>query len=367
MTGTGRIERYVFGRLLTGVAAALAIISAVVVLIQFVELSSQVGTRADVGANSIFRLTLLRAPSLIQILLPFCFLFGGMGAFVGLNRRSELVAMRAAGVSAWRFILPSAVGAFLLGVVAVAGVNPMASALNAEFEHERARLMRNYLGDQPRDVWLRQGDETGQIVIHARDRVTRRGTVTLDGVSLFIYEKDARGAPHFRRRLEAAEATLMPGFWRLKNVREATAGDSSIRSDSLTIRSALDPEAAVESLASPEAIPFWRLPKAIRLTEQAGFSAAGYRLRFQQLLATPLLYAAMSILAAAFSLRLARLGGLAELAGSGVTLGFVLFFFNQFAGALAKADIIPLFAAAWSPAVVALLAGVTLLCYTEDG
>ena len=34
--------------------------------------------------------------------------------------------------------------------------------------------------------------------------------------------------------LEAAEATLMPGFWRLKDVREATAGDSSIRSDTLS-------------------------------------------------------------------------------------------------------------------------------------
>jgi DNA polymerase (family 10) len=104
------------------------------------------------------------------------------------------------------------------------------------------------------------------------------------------------------------------------------------------------------------------------LQEQVSiFSAAGYRLRFHQLLSTPLLFAAMSILAAAFSLRLTRLGGLAGLAGVGVALGFVVFFFNQFAGALAKADIIPLFAAAWAPAVVALLAGVTLLCYTEDG
>ena len=29
--------------------------------------------------------------------------------------------------------------------------------------------------------------------------------------------------------------------------------------------------------------------------------------------------------------------------------------------------IIPLFAAAWAPAVIALLSGVTLLFYTEDG
>ncbi|WP_309088717.1 LptF/LptG family permease [Phenylobacterium sp.] len=367
MTGLGRLERYVMGRMLGGVGAALAVIAAVILLIQFVELSSQVGTRADVGASSIFALTLLRAPSLIQILLPFCFLFGGIGAFVGLNRKSELVAMRAAGVSAWRFILPSAALAAVLGVLAVGLLNPVAATLNARFESERARLMEDYLGDQPQDVWIRQGDDRTQIVMHAKDRETRAGTVILRGVSVFIYEKTPKGAPEFRRRLEAAEARLMPGFWQLRDVAEAGVGESSIRSESLSIRSTLDAEAAMERFASPEAIAFWRLPAAIRLTEQAGFSAAGYRLRFQQLLATPVLFAAMSILAAAFSLRLARLGGLAGLAGGGVALGFIMFFFNQFAGALAKADIIPLAAAAWAPVLVALLAGVTLLCYTEDG
>jgi len=367
MMGLGRIERYVVGYMLLGVLTWLTVIASVVMLIQFVELTGQVGTRADVGADSILALTLLRLPSLIQILLPFCFLFGGISAFVGLNRRSELVAMRAAGISAWRFILPSAAAAFVLGAIAVGGINPLAAAMNARFEVERARMMANYLGDQPQDIWLRQGDDTSQIVIHAKERDARSGAVTLRGVSLFIYEKNENGTPVFRRRLEAGQATLMPGFWRLKDVREATAGDSSIRSDSLSIRSTLDAEAAMERLASPDAIAFWRLPKAIQLTEQAGFSASGYRLRLHQLLATPLLFAAMSILAAAFSLRLARLGGLAGLAGAGVALGFVMFFFNQFAGALAKADIIPLFAAAWAPAVVALLAGVTLLCYTEDG
>jgi lipopolysaccharide export system permease protein len=79
------------------------------------------------------------------------------------------------------------------------------------------------------------------------------------------------------------------------------------------------------------------------------------------------LFAAMSIIAAAFSLRLARLGGLAGLAGAGVAFGFVFFFFNAFAGALAGAGVIPLGAAAWAPPLVALLSGLTLLCYTEDG
>jgi len=367
MRGTGRIERYVIGRTLGSVGAALAVISAVILLVEFVDLSRSVGVRVDVGIGEVFWLTLLRAPSLIQVLLPFVFLFGGIGAFVGLNRRSELVAMRAAGVSAWRFILPSAGVAFLIGVLAVTVLNPVAAVLNGKFEAARAALMQNYLGDIPEDIWLRQGDERTQIVIHAKTRDTVKGYVRLRGVSLFIYTKAPNGAPIFRQRIEAGEARLMPGFWQLKEVREATAGESSVHSDTLSVRSTLDAESAMERFTSPEAISFWRLPDAVRLTEQAGFSAAGYRLRLFQLLAMPFLFAAMLILAGAFSLRLARLGGLAGLAGAGVALGFVLFFFNQFAGALAKASIIPLFAAAWAPTAVALLTGLSLLFFTEDG
>ena len=362
-----RLQNYVLVRTLTGVGAVLAVISTVILLAQFVDLSRSIGVRADVNAGDIFGLTLLKSPSVVEIVLPFVFLGGGISAFVGMNRRSELVAMRAAGLSAWRFIMPAALAAFVAGLFAVMALDPIAAALSARFEADRAKLMSNYLGDIPKDIWLRQGDEHTQMVIHAKSRDTVQGEVRLRGVSLFIYQKNKAGQPEFKRRLEAAEALLRPGFWQLKDVREASAGESSVRSDSLSLRSTLDSEAAVERFASPDTIAFWRLPAAIRLTEQAGFSASGYRLKFQQGLATPVLFTAMTILAAAFSLRLARLGGLAGLAGAGVALGFVVFFFDKFAGALGRADVIPLFAAAWAPAVVALLSGLTLLCYTEDG
>ena len=367
MIGIGRLERYVLSRNFAGLGAALAVIASVILLVQFVDLSRSVGVRADVGVGQLFGLTLLKAPALILLLLPFVFLGGGISAYVGMNRRSELVAMRAAGVSAWRFILPSASIAFILGLLTVTAFNPLAAMLSARFEADRAGLMENYASDAPKEVWLRQVDDRNLIVIHAKSRDTRRTGVHLIGVSLFVYQKDDKGLPQFKRRLEAAQAQLEPGFWRLTDVREASAGESSVRSDSLSIRSSLDAESAMKRFSSPEAIAFWRLPDAIRQTEQAGFSANGYRLRFHQLLATPFLFAAMSILAAAFSLRLVRLGGLAGLAGAGVAVGFVFFFFNQFSGALAGADIIPLSLAAWAPPLIAMLSGLMLLCYTEDG
>jgi len=290
-----------------------------------------------------------------------------MGAFVTMNRRSELVAMRAAGVSAWRFIAPAAAAAFGLGVLTITVLHPVASALNGRFEDRRAALGAGRAAEQARELWLRQGDDRGQMVIHARTHDTAQETVRLNGVSLFIQNVGPSGELVFSRRIEAREALLMPGYWRLSDVTEALPGAGSVRSEQLSIPSSLDRRTALEKFASPGAVAFWSLPRTIRSAELAGYSAAGYQLRLQQLLATPLLFAAMSVLAAAFSLRLMRLGDLAGLAGAGVAMGFVFFFLNQFCGALGATEVIPPAAAAWAPPLLALLSGVTLLCYTEDG
>ncbi len=361
-----RIERYVLEITLTGVGMALGVIAAVIMLIDFVELSRTVGSEAELSFAQTLSMTLLQSPSLILLLLPFAFLFGVLGAFVSLNRRSELIAMRAAGVSAWRFIFPAAGAALVIGVISVTVLNPIASAMNARFEDEREGLRSETL-ISGREVWLRQGDAQTQIVIRARSQDMTGGVLHLKGVSLFVSTQGHGKGAEFSRRIEAREARLLPGYWLLTDAREATPGAAALRYDTLTLPSTLNGRTALERYASPKAIPFWGLWGAIARTEQAGFSATGYRLELDELLASPVLLAAMSVLAAAFSLRLIRLGGLAMLAGAGVGLGFLLFFFNQFCGALGTAGAIPPAAAAWTPPLLALLSGFTLLCYTEDG
>ncbi|MEG0820055.1 MAG: LptF/LptG family permease, partial [Brevundimonas sp.] len=89
----GRIERYVLAQQLRALAVALAIISALVMLIDFVEVSRGLNSSGELSSARIFGLVLLKSPSVIIQLLPFVFLFGTLAAFVGLNRRSELIAM----------------------------------------------------------------------------------------------------------------------------------------------------------------------------------------------------------------------------------------------------------------------------------
>lgn len=368
MTGSPmRMQAYVLGRFLAGIGAALAVIASVIVLIDFVEVSRTLGgSRLELTFIDLFTLTLLKSPSVILLLLPFVFLFGTMGAFVVMNRGSELVAMRAAGVSAWRFVLPAATASFAIGVVATTVLNPAAAALNQTYEDRQSALAEG-VQSGPGEIWLRQGDDRQQVVIHAKSHDTENDMVRLKGVSVFIETVGPEGNLSFARRLEASEARLTPGFWRLTDVNESLPGSSTAHSDRMSIPSMLDHRTAMEKFVSPRAVAFWRLPATIRAAELAGYASTGYRLRLQQLLAAPLLLAAMSILGAAFSLRLMRLGDLAALAGAGVAIGFVLFFVDEFCGALASAEVIPPLLAAWSPPVLALLAGVTLLCYTEDG
>lgn len=363
--GLTRIERYVLTRTLLAVAAALAVISAVVMLIDFVEISRNTTAGTDSTVAETLGLMLLKSPNLILLLFPFAFLFGVLAAFVNLNRRSELVAMRAAGVSAWRFIFPAAGAAFVVGLVAILGLSPMASWLDGQYEIAAARLDAKPGARTPTDTWLRQGDGRTQVVIHARSRI--RPGDRLQDVSMFVYTADSQGRLDFQRRIEAKVAVLKRGFWQLTDAREAGPGQQAVRYRTLSIPSTLDPKTAYEKFAEPSAVPFWALPGAIDRIERAGFTATAYRLRFQQLLATPVLFAAMSVLGAAFSLRLMRLGGLAVLATSGVALGFLFFFFNELTAALGKAEIIPPFLAGWTPPVLALLSAFTLLTYTEDG
>jgi lipopolysaccharide export system permease protein len=362
----GQIERYVLVQQARSLGIALGVIAALIMLIDFVEISRGVGSDVDLSGARIFGLMLLKSPQVIIQLLPFVFLFGTLAAFVGLNRRSELIAMRAAGVSAWRFVLPAAGAALLFGLITVTALGPLAASADGLFQRERTRLSGSAAGVEALPtVWIREGDDTRQMVIRA-ERQDRSNARLLD-VTFFIYTNDAEGMRTFSERIDADSASLSNGSWRLVNAVGAEIGQRAVRYATLDLPSSLADEEAFERFARPQATSFWSLPAQIDRIEAAGFSSTAYRLRLQQLLATPLMFAAMSILAAAFSLRLMRLGDLARMSVAAVVLGFAFFFVNQAASAFGSAEVIPPWLAAWLPPLLTALAAFTLLFYTEDG
>ncbi|HEX5006190.1 MAG TPA: LPS export ABC transporter permease LptG [Hyphomonadaceae bacterium] len=386
MVIAGRIQRYVFRENLMSLLLTLGIIVLAIVLVDVVEQMRTVGSRTPIPVSTAFTLTMMKTPGLIMETLPFATLVGSILCFSQLSRRSELPAFRAAGVSAWRFLGPTMALAFVLGVLMVTALDPLATRLSAQFESSRERLLNPNTAanpDMPDGVWLSQGDITagaptssgaasadnrdGQAIINAR-RVVGRGQA-LEDVT-FYYFAPGPGGPEdrvFTHRIDADRATLTSGFWQLEGVVENPVNGEVTRHDKLAVPTNLRNDTLLQQFASAKTIPFWDLPGFIRDGRNAGMEVDAYTLKFHTLLATPVMMLAMALIGAVVCLRLARSGGLSQLIGAGAMAGFVLFFATRVAQGMSSAGATPPEAAAWCPPLFALFAVLTILAHAEDG
>ena len=360
------LGRYITTRTIIGVGVALVGVLVSILLIDLVEQMRSIGARVELGLLEALRLTLLKTPMLIEQTLPFIVLAGTMMAIIGLNRSSELVAMRAAGVSAWRFLTPAALVGFMLGVIVITTLNPLGAHLYQNFEEAKARALSDYADTRAADngVWIRQGDTSGQVVIHA-DSVDSSGA-RLRGATFMFFEVQNESL-RFVRRIRAETAELKAGFWQLTDLVEATPGGRPAHHDHLAIPTTLDSAELLDRFVAPATLSFWDLPGFIAEARQAGFAPTRYELKWQSLLAYPLMLATMAGLGAAFSLQLQRLGNLARWGAAGVGLGLFLFFYSQLAGAFAITQSVPAAAAAWSAPLAGMFIALAFVAFLEDG
>jgi lipopolysaccharide export system permease protein len=99
----------------------------------------------------------------------------------------------------------------------------------------------------------------------------------------------------------------------------------------------------------------------------AGLDSTRYKQQYQTLIARPLLFVAMVLIAASVSLRFFRFGGVARMVLAGVTAGFVLYISTKLIEDLGAAGILSTTAAAWLPSIIGGLLGTLALLYQEDG
>jgi lipopolysaccharide export system permease protein len=335
----------------------------VILLATTVDLMDRLASK-DVSFAVIVEMVLLKLPFLSQEVMPFTVLFAGLACFWRLTRSHELVVTRAAGISVWQALVPVLGVSLLVGTITVAALNPIASVLLSRFEQFEAKYVHNQastLSVSRQGLWLRQADEGGQSVIHA-SRITHE-TMTLHSVIVFRFAE----ADRFIGRIDAERAILRPGHWQLLNAWKSSPGARAEFVEKLDIPTELSREKILDSFAPPETISFWSLPAFIELLENAGFSATHHKLQFHRLMATPLLFAALVMLAASFSLRQQRRGRVGMVIGGGVLTGFLLYFVSNIVFALGLSGEIPVILAAWTPASVTLMLGIAVLLHLEDG
>ncbi len=357
------LSRYIAGRILRGIGIAFLIVTTIIALIDYVEESRNIGIDEDLSMVQVLMLTALKVPKLIEQTIPFVILFGVMGALAGMNKRSELTVMRAAGLSAWRFLRPAVIVTGIIGVVWAIAINPLSSRMMGMYDARTTEILGTEAVD---DIWLREGSNDAQRVIQARglDLLEKR----LDQPVFIEMAIDNDGAIVFERRYDAQTARLVtPGFWTLTTVVENAPGEEPRRSDVITLPTTIDVEELREQSGARVDPPFWAIRKEIEANETAGFSARKLRLQFHKLLALPISLIAMTFIAAGVSMHLVRGGGTLRLLIMGAVLGFGVFFADSVMTAFGEAAILPVILAAWTVPILVLLLGITHLARIEDG
>jgi lipopolysaccharide export system permease protein len=260
--------------------------------------------------------------------------------------------------------------------MATIGVSPLSSAMLARAERLDNAYLRSSAGLTALAggrLWLRQGDRglepMGVAIIAGTPRAaaTPAAAVAQDFAltDVSIWRLSANDRP--LARIEAPLARLLPGRWVLDDAVSFNADRTVTPRQTLTFPTELTPDRIEDSFATPDTLSFWALPGFIAVLEQAGFSAVRHRLHFQTLLSLPLLAAAMALLAAGFSMRNTRRGGVAQMIGAGVAAGFALFVLDKITNEFGEAGTLPVTLAAWAPTIAGLLLALALLLHLEDG
>lgn len=362
---------YIARRFVVMLLRVIVLFFVIMVLIDGVDQLRRAG-KVELGLAEALRLSALNVPTSLYQILPLLVLLAGIAMFLGLARSSELVVMRASGLSALRFLIAPVAMALVAGAVTVAVLNPLVAATQQRYDDlwaQRSDEGAGTLSIGETGLWLRQGDGdgSGQTVINA-------GRANSDGTELFevaFLSFGGEGRP--MARVQARRAVLVPGAWELTGAKrwplEAENPEAAAEAlpDGWRLPSDLTADGIRDSFGTPSAIGIWDLPAFIADLERAGFSARQYRVWLQMELAQPLLFAAMVLIAAGFTMRHARFGQTGRMVLMAVLLGLMIFFLRNFAQVLGQNGQIPVALAAWAPPVAACLLALGLLLHLEDG
>lgn len=361
---------YIGRQFLAAVLGMLAALAGLVALFDFIELLRRSATRPDASFALVSEIAARRLPFIMMQILPFAVLLGGILCFWRLTRSSELVIARASGVSAWQFLTAPIFCAVALGLLASLGLGPISSVMLARAEALDYAYLRSGGGPLSLNggqLWLRQADngltQRGVAIIHARRVEVRDRALNAQSVSVFRLDPNDR----LLARIEASSATLTRSAWRFDTARAIRPDHLPEPATTIELPTDLTVTRIEDSFASPDTLSIWALPDFIGLLDRSGFSSIRHRLHFQALLAMPVLAGTMALLAAGFSMRPARRGGVARMIGGGVAAGFVLFVTSKIAGEFGQSGALPVVLAAWAPTLAGLMLIVSLLLHTEDG
>ncbi len=338
-------------------------LAVLVIVLQALDLLSESGKILGVAGNTdvqVWTYVSLRAPQIVARFLPFSVLLGTILTLIQMNQNSEVVALKASGLSAHQVLAPL--------IVASLGVAALSFAFNDRVVSRATATLNAWqavdYGPLPRDhgvranVWVRDGDDLVEVEhIAGRAAATRLGNVT-------IYDRTGGNlvsiirAPQGRREGDAWRVGPASRF-------DVTTGRVTALGSILVARG-VRPDQFTLGPVDADGLSFGALRAAISDLADAGRPTKPLEGSLWHKLSGPLSAVLMPLLGAVAAFGLARSGQLFIRAVIGMALGFAYFVADNFALAMGNLGAYPPFLAAWAPFLLFFLIGEAVLVRTEE-
>ncbi|MES2664259.1 MAG: LPS export ABC transporter permease LptG [Pseudomonadota bacterium] len=321
------LDRYLAWTFLKFFLVVASIILALDVLFAFIDELE----KKEVGYSfiQIFIFVCLTIPSRLYEFLPVSSLIGAMVGLGLLATQSELIVLRAAGLSIYRILLPIGVVAILIGLLGV---------LLAEFVIPKtAPIAQNYRAIHVGDgefLQLRQGNwqKSGEEFIFFK-AVDQQGALH----NLFIFNLFEDGK--LQQITQANRAIYNNKQWSLYQVEKTRILGDSVESEQAPIMlwtSDLTPQTLMRGVLAPEYFSITQLFSHIAYLKQQGVYFKSFELAFWKKALQPLATIVMVILASSLAFGSLRQSSIGLRVTLGVIFGLTFQYFQDMFGSMAS-------------------------------
>lgn len=357
-----RLALYVGRTFFVRCLAVLALLVIVLMTLDLLGESGDILAYPGNGEPELWRYVSLRLPQIIARFLPFSVLLATIITLATLNQYSEIVSMKAAGLSAHQILAPLMIVAAFIAVVSFAFNERFVTRANAGFEAWKAA---DY-GPIPHEngvkvnVWVRDGNN-----------LVTAGVIVGEGnqVKLRLVEMFNRIDNKLTNIVQAPRAYYDPAArdWVLENAVLFDVGRGTSRNvGNIHGARGVRPEQFTLAKVDGDSLSFTDLQRSIADLRDAGRPTAALQATLWHKISGPLSALLMPLLGAVSAFGLARSGHLFLRAVLGMALGFTYFVADNFALAMGNLGAYPPFLAAWAPFLLFLLLGETVLIRTEE-
>jgi LPS export ABC transporter permease LptG/LPS export ABC transporter permease LptF len=367
------LDEYVMGSFLRNFAFVLISLIILFIIFTFFELIGDIlRYRTPLAVVADYLVNLI--PFILNQVLPLCALVAVLITFGELNRRSELTAMKATGISLYRIVAPMLVVATLLSALLFAfdetylpAANRRQEALLSEIKGKPAQTFlrpdRKWISGQTSGPNGGQAQPTRIFYYQFFDPDKN------DFANLTVFEFQP-GTFNLTRRIFAQSARWDDKLndWVFEDGWQRTfQGESTTSYQSFTVSTFPEiheqPSYFKKEDRQSEQMSYTELATYIQDLKQSGFDTMRLRVQLNRKLAYPLMTLVLAILAIPFSLFAGKRGGIA---GIGTAIGVAICYW-VIAGIfenLGDVNSLPAILAAWSPDLLFAIAGTYLLLRT---